>query len=223
MATASSLDEANAQLLALHEELEKKAAVIEELRAQLDLMRRQMFGRRREKLDPQQLRLFEQSRAILDKAIAEHEQLKAPKKPKLAKGHGRAPFAPDLPREVIDLDVPREERCCEECGQDMRAFGMEITERGHLIPARMVVKRYQRAKYACPKGHSIKTAPLPDGVVDKGKYEASVYAFVATSKYADHTPLHRLQGILKRHGAHLAKQTMWDMWIDWTMCSPVRS
>ena len=98
-----------------------------------------MFGRRREKLDPQQLRLFEQSRAILDKAIAEHEQLKAPKKPKLAKGHGRAPFAPDLPREVIDLDVPREERCCEECGQDMRAFGMEITERGHLIPARMVV------------------------------------------------------------------------------------
>jgi transposase len=54
-------------------------------------------------------------------------------------------------------------------------------------------------------------APLPDGVVDKGKYEASVYAYVATSKYCDHLPLHRIQGMLTRVGAHLAKQSMWDM------------
>jgi len=212
VATASSLEEANAQLLALHEELEKKATVIEELRAQLELMKRQMFGRRREKLDPHQLRFFEQGQAILDKAIAEHEELQQAKKPKPAKkGHGRPPFAPDLPREDIELDVPAEDRCCDDCGEGMRLIGVEVTERGHLIPAHMIVRRYQRAKYACPHGHGIKTASLPDGVVDKGKYEASVYAFVATSKYADHIPLHRLQGILKRHGAHLAKQTMWDM------------
>ena len=79
------------------------------------------------------------------------------------------------------------------------------------IPARMVVKRYVRGKYACRYGHSIKSAPPPPGVIDKGKYEASVYAHVVTSKYGDHLPLHRLQGIFKRHGADISKQSMWDM------------
>ena len=105
----------------------------------------------------------------------------------------------------------------------MGAIGVDVTERGHMIPARMSVKRYERMKYACPHGHAIKVAPLPDGVVDKGKYEASVYAFVATAKYSDHTPLNRLEGILKRHGAHLAKQSMWDMMVrlDELVAQPV--
>ena len=59
-----------------------------------------------------------------------------------------------------------------------------------------------------PSGARVKVAPLPDGVVDKGKYEASVYAFVATSKYRDHLPLNRIQNILKRQGADISKQTM---------------
>ncbi|MEM7202547.1 MAG: IS66 family transposase [Planctomycetota bacterium] len=85
------------------------------------------------------------------------------------------------------------------------------TERGHVVPARMVVKRYCRPKYACRHGHTVKTAPLPEGVVQKGKYEASVYAHVVTAKYADHQPLHRIQGMFRRHGVHFAKQSMWDL------------
>jgi transposase len=46
---------------------------------------------------------------------------------------------------------------------------------------------------------------------------------VATAKYADHLPLHRLEGIFKRHGMHLPKQTMWDMLVtlDELLAQPI--
>ena len=224
MTPPSDLDEATAQLRSLHETVEEQSRQITELREQLTYMRHQLFGRRREKIDPQQLRLFEQSSALLERL----EQASAPtgdKLPKKAKGkgHGRSAFAPELPRETIAIDLPDADRCCPDCGEQMHLIGMNVTERGHIIPARMVVKRYERNKYACADGHAVKVAPLHDGVVDKGKYEASVYAFVATAKYADYLPLHRLEGILRRHGAHLPKQTMWDLMVrlDELVAQPV--
>ena len=224
MTPPSDLDEATAQLRSLHETVEEQSRQITELREQLTYMRHQLFGRRREKIDPQQLRLFEQSSALLERL----EQAAAPAGAKPAKkakgkGHGRSAFAPELPRETIAIDLPDADRCCPDCGEQMHLIGMNVTERGHIIPARMVVKRYERNKYACADGHAVKVAPLPDGVVDKGKYEASVYAFVATAKYADHLPLHRLEGILRRHGAHLPKQTMWDLMVrlDELVAQPV--
>ena len=98
-----------------------------------------------------------------------------------------------------------------------------MTERGHCVPAKVVVRRYVRPKSACPDGHGVRPAKLPDGVIDAGKYEASVYAHVATAKYADHLPLHRLEGIFKRYGVHLPKQSMWDMLvrIDALVAQPV--
>ena len=124
---------------------------------------------------------------------------------------------------MIELDVPETERACPDCGKAMRAIGEDITERGHVVPAQIVVRRYVRKKYGCPDGHAVKTAPAPEGVIDGAKYEASVYAHVATAKYADHLPLHRLEGIFKRHGVHLPKQTMWDMLvrIDELLAQPV--
>ncbi len=90
-------------------------------------------------------------------------------------------------------------------------MGDEITERGHMVPAKVVVRRYVKKKYACPDGHAVKTADAPAALIDRCKYEPSVYAHVTASKYCDHLPLHRLSGIFKRHGVHLPKQTMWDM------------
>ena len=216
----SDLEEANRQLRALHEQLaaqqveidaksaevEEKAARIAELTEQIAFLRRQIFGRRRETIDPNQLALFESmERELLE--LTQPAQSK--KKPK--QGHGRALFPADLPRETITVDLPEADRICPDCGDVLKHIGIDATERGHIIPARMCVKRYERHKYACSKGHAVKVAPLPDGVVDRGKYEASVYAFVATSKYSDHLPLNRIQQIFKRYGTHLPRQTMWDL------------
>lgn len=180
------------------------------LREENAILKRGLFGRGRERIDPGQLALYELGRPVEVEAGPE-ERAPSSSKPRSEKpGHGRAPFARDLPREVIELDLDDKEKVCE-CGRALRRIGEEITERGHIVPARVVVRRYVRPKYACPEGHGVKTARLPDGVIDGGKYEASVYAHVAVSKYSDHLPLHRLEGILKRQGVHLPKQTMWDM------------
>ena len=175
------------------------------LREELAVLKRGMFGCRSERLEPGQLGFFETGAAPTEVPTPP-----APK-PKKKTGHGRAPFSPNLLREVVELDIPEAERLCGCCGKPMKFIGEDVTERGHCVPAKVVVKRYVRAKYACPDGHGVKTARLPDGVIDGGKYEASVYAHIATAKYADHLPLHRLEGIFKRHGVHIPKQSMWDM------------
>ena len=226
MTPVADLNEANAKLLDLHVTVEEQAQEIANLREQLAYLRKQLFGRRREKIDPNQLRLFEQSLELLEKLEGESNkstEFSEKRKRGKKKGHGRELFAADLPRDTVVLDVPEKERDCPCCGEQMHSIGTSVTERGHVIPARMIVKRYERHKYACALGHAMKVAALPDGVVEKGKYEASVYAFVATSKYADHIPLNRLQGILKRGGIHLPKQTMWDLMVrlDELVAQPV--
>ena len=155
------------------------------LREELASLKRGVFGRRSERLEPGQLGFFDTAPSTLP-----NEPAPVAPKPK-KQGHGRAPFPPELLREVVELDVVEADRLCTCCGKPMKRIGEEVTERGHMIPARLMVKRYVRPKYACPDGHEMTTASLPDGVIEGGKYEASVYAHIATAKYADHLPLHR--------------------------------
>ena len=215
MVIAVELERANERIDAL--ERENKI-----LRDELALLKQGLFGRRSERIEPGQLDLYlAGASAQLPEpppAVVESSRSAAS-----ARGHGRARFPEHLPREVIELDVPESERVCPECSQAMRSIGEDITERGHMVPARIVVRRYVRRKYACPAGHGVKTAPAPEGVIDGAKYEASVYAHVVTAKYADHLPLHRLEGIFKRHGVELAKQTMWDMLVavDELLAQPI--
>ena len=181
------------------------------LREQLALLRQHMFGRRTERLEPGQLGLF--ANAGLAEAAAEAAATleSVPQRSRKPKGHGRAAFSAHLPRETVVCSVPEEDRTCPDCGKAMQRIGTEITERGHFVPAHFVVKSFEREKLACPAGHAVVTAKAPEPLVRRCKYEPSSYAHVAVSKYQDHVPLHRMQGILKRQGAQLSKQTMWDM------------
>jgi len=218
----NALEAASAKATERNVALERENKI---LREELAILKQGLFGRRTERLDPGQLDLYLKGAAPELAPPANSTQANGPAAAQRAntRGHGRAHFPEHLPRETIELDVPEAERCCPDCGKAMRAIGEDITERGHVVPARIVVRRYVRRKYACPDGHAVKTAPVPEGVIDGAKYEASVYAHVVTAKYADHLPLHRLEGIFKRHGVHLPKQTMWDMLVkvDELLAQPI--
>lgn len=181
------------------------------LREQLALIRQHMFGRRTERIEAGQLGLFSIEGLGAQAAEAAATLEKARKRHRKPKGHGRAPFPAHLPRERVECSVPEEERSCPDCGKEMRKIGTELSERGHFVPAHFVVRSFEREKLACPAGHAVVTAKAPEPLVRRCKYEPSAYAHVAVSKYQDHLPLHRMQGILKRQGAQLSKQTMWDM------------
>jgi len=206
--------------------LERNTALEREnkiLREEIALLKRGLFGRSTERTAPGQLGLYLNEGLEQAATEAAASMQRAGKKAEKPKGHGRAPFAADVPRETVTLDVPEEKRACPECGKAMRKIGEEITERGHSVPARIVVRRYAREKIACPDGHTLITAKAPRALVERCKYEPSVYAHVAASKYQDHIPLNRMQGIFKRHGVHLPKQTMWEMLltVDELVAQPV--
>ena len=219
----SKLEQSSTKLAESNVALERENKI---LRDELALLKQGLFGRRTERLDPGQLSLYLNGappECALPVELPTPTEVPAQAPAKSERGHGRARFAENLPREVIELDVPEAERTCPDCGKPMRSIGEDVSERGHVVPAHIVVRRYVRKKYACPDGHAVRTAPAPEGVIDGAKYEPSVYAHIATAKYADHLPLHRLEGIFKRHGVHLPKQTMWDMLvtIDELLAQPI--
>src|SRR5262249_1765710 len=55
---------------------------------------------------------------------------------------------------------------------------------------------------------TITTAPLPPRPIDKGLPEPGLLAHVVVSKYADHLPLYRQQGMLARHEVDISRSTL---------------
>ena len=202
-------NEQTKRIAELEDQVERLTRDNVRLSSELQILLNRFLRTKNERLDPRQLTLFAEALDAAEAPAPEAEPAPAPKKK--GKGHGRKPFRKDLPRVTVTLELEEGNRCCDECGVEFQRIGEDVTERGEIIPARMLVKRYVRPKYACPQGHGVKTAPLPPTLIEKAKYEPSVYAHLATAKYADHQPLHRLEGVYRRHGFDLPKQTMWEM------------
>jgi transposase len=188
---------------------------IDDLNGQLYYLKRQLFGKKSEKLDPAQRLLFED---LYDQVKAKIDQqkpskAKAVKKRKRVHHQGRNPLPQDLPREVIEIEPPEEEKTCPVCRKQKQCIGSEETEKLEYVPASFYVKRYVRYKYACKRCESyISIGSLPPMAMDKGIAGEGLLAHIITSKYCDHSPLHRLEGILQRHGVDMRVSTMCD-WV----------
>jgi transposase len=131
----------------------------------------------------------------------------APKK----NGHGRKPLPASLPRKRIVHDVPAEELPCPDCGAMRRCIGEEVREQLEYVPASLIVIQHVRPKYACPDcaAHVVIAERLPEPI-EKGLPGPGLMAHVATSKYADHLPLYRQEGIFRRLGIEISRSTMCD-------------
>jgi transposase len=182
------------------------------LQHQLEQLLRRLYGKKSEKLDPNPLLLF--AREILEAAAAEPtpEPASEPSPPKPpAKGHGRKPLPAHLPRKPVIHDVPPERRLCPDCGAERTCIGKEVREQLEYVPASMIVYQHVWPKYACAacQGHVAEAAKIPRPI-DRGLPGPGLLAHVAVSKYADHQPLYRQEGIFKRFGVELARSTLCD-------------
>ena len=188
---------------------------IDDLNGQLYYLKRQLFGKKSEKLDPAQRLLFEN---LYDQVKSEIDRQKPPKaktvkKRRNADHKGRNPLPKDLPREVIEIDPTDEEKTCPVCNNEKQRIGSEETEKLEYVPASFYVKKYVRYKYACKECEShISIGQLPPMAIDKGIPGEGLLSHIITSKYCDHNPLNRLEGILKRHGVDINVSTMCD-WV----------
>jgi transposase len=190
----------------------------EKLQHQLEQLLRQRYGRKTEQIDPAQLLLFAQE--ILAQAeptpapipTPEPDPASTPTKDAPKKnGHGRKPLPASLPRETVLHDVPPERRTCPDCGAERTCIGHEVREQLEYKPASLVVIEHVRPKYACEacEANVVIADKLPEPI-EKGLPGPGLLAYVAVSKYADHLPLYRLEGIFKRFGVELSRSTMCD-------------
>lgn len=208
MNTTTTPDIATIESLQLEvTQLKAKVAWYEE---QFRLYQYKKFGASSERLEHQE-GLFNEAEALIEdnaeeatenpidtQTIEAHER----KKPV------RRKLPDDLPRDVVTLDIPEEEKQCDCCGKERKAFGHESSCKLDIIPAQVKVIEFQRLKYACECESGIKTAPLPKMPIPKSIATPGLLSWVITSKYCHALPLYRQEFILKRMHIEISRASM---------------
>ena len=156
-------------------------------------LRRAMYGKKSEKLHPDQLQLaFE----ALEGALAEAEEA-APasimptpreRRPDPRRNIGHLPEHLARIEQVLE---PASTQCRCGCGEMVR-IGEDRTERLDIVPAQLRVIVTVRPKYACRVcEEGVTQAPAPAHLIEGAIPTEGVLAHVLVSKFADHLPLYR--------------------------------
>jgi transposase len=107
-------------------------------------------------------------------------------------------------------DVSEEERRCPCCNLPRPEVHRHVREVIEITPAQVKVVRHVRPVYLCvcsPERGPV-SAPAPRLPLGKARAGAGVLALIAVSKFADHAPLYRQEGMLARSGLDLSRTTM---------------
>lgn len=184
--------------------VESRDGEIERLQSIIKKLQRAQFGRRSERLDPDQLALALDD---LDADIARIRESSpdVAKLPSERTSH-RKPLPDHLPRQEVRLDIESEVCAC--CGGALHAIGESQAEMLDWVPAQLRVIRITRPKYACRLCESVVQAPAPERLIAGGVATPALLTQVLISKYCDHTPLYRQSQIFARHGIDLARSTL---------------
>ncbi len=141
------LDTAHRQIREQAETLRQQGQLIARLQHQLEQLLRQRYGKKGEKVDPDQLLLFVQDILAQAEPMAPAPQPDEPAAAKPGSGnHGRKPLPASLPRKRIVHDVAPEDRACPECGGERRPMGEEVREQLEYVPASLIILEHVRPK-----------------------------------------------------------------------------
>lgn len=199
--------------------------VIEDQAVEIQQLRKQLFGRRSEKLSPDQLSLFAQMLAAVtappvEAPSAPDGPASAPNKKKRKKTARR----PLIPTRSHEIPIPEGERDCPQCGgprctfNPVRALVIEYT------PPKIDVIEYLREKLVCRRCEGeISVAPAPaERVIDGALPGPQILAALTINKAVDGLPLNRTQKIFARSGLDIPLQTL-NRWEGYShqLLSPV--
>ncbi len=201
----------------LQSENVKLRQTIISLEEQLNWFKRQLFGQKSERdlshVDSHQLELegFE----ALDKTDPQTKTVAAHTRRKPEnKGKESIILPKDLPVETIVIDLPEEQKVCQETGAPLVKIGEETTYKLAYKPGSFYLKEIIRPKYAHPtrEEKGILTTELPETLLPKCRADESFLAFILTKKFADHLPLYRICEGLQRHGITISRKLL-SQWV----------
>src|ERR687897_1839196 len=212
-------DASLASLLAKHDaalvERDAAQAEIEKLRLLIRQLQRGQFGRRSERLDPDQLQLglenLEQTVAAAEAAQEAASKSSDTPRPPRVRRRNLGALPAHLPR--IEVLVDLEDKTCPCCGGALHAIGEDTSEMLDIVPARLRVKVIRRPRYACRAcEEGVAQAPAPERPITGGMATEALLAHVLVAKYADFLPLYRQAQIFARQGIELDRSTLCD-WV----------
>jgi transposase len=182
----------------------------ERLRHFIRQLQRMQFGRRSEKLDPDQLALALED---LEQAVAEADAEAEKTDPPLRETRGRerrrsrGALPEHLPR--IEVVIEPSTTLCPCCAGAMHVIGEDRSERLDVIPMRYQVIVTRRPKYACRTcASAVVQAPAPPRLIEGGLPTERMVAHVLVTKSADHAPLYRQAQMLARQGIVIDRSTL---------------
>ncbi|HAT6820654.1 TPA: IS66 family transposase [Legionella pneumophila] len=216
-----SISELQALVLALQEENVTLKQNYERVLEQFRLAQQQRFSRSSESNVLQMELQFDEAEAIPAAELPEEENTVTitytRNKPK------RQTLPDDLPREVIEHDIPEQDKQCV-CGCLKQRIGEEVTEQLEIIPAQLKVIAHVRPKYACNRcDEGVSIAPMPRLFLPKSMAAPSLVAHTIVSKYQNHLPLYRQEKIWEGMGIHIPRNTACGWVIHAAeVCMPMR-
>ena len=196
-------------------------------------LQRGQFGRRSEKLDPDQLQLgledLEQTVAAAEAAQEAAAARSGTSRPARSARRNLGALPAHLPRIEVLVDI--EDKSCPCCGGSLHVIGEDTSEMLDIVPAQLRVKVIRRPRYGCRAcEEAVVQAPAPERPITGGMATEALLAHVLVAKYADFLPLYRQAGIFARQGIELDRSTLCDWvgracwWLEplWQPAAPAR-
>jgi transposase len=208
----------------LLEELQQAHARLERQEHHMHLLLKRLYGSSSEKLDPRQSVLFDSQPGEEETAPSMPPPPPVTSAvPKNRDKHGRGRIPDKIRREEQVHDLTEAEKAALGGAENLVELPPERSEQLDWRPSTLVVIVHVRKKYArkVPLPESGLTLAEQNVVVARKPAEAipgalagpGLLAQVIVSRGADHLPLHRLEGIFKRQGLRISRQTMDGWWL----------
>jgi len=174
------------------------------------------FGRRSEKLDPDQfaLALEDVEQAVATSEAADDKQNEGRARARAEKRRAKRNALPaHLPR--VHVTIEPEDKTCPCCNSPMHAIGEETSERLDVIPAQFRAVVTHRPKYACRAcEQAVVQAPAPERLIKGGMPTEAMVASVLVAKYAWHLPLYRQSQMLAAQGLDITRSVL-AFWVGY--------
>jgi transposase len=214
----------------LLEELQKANVRLQRQEHHMHLLLKKIYGRTSEKFDPRQGVLFDPDLNAEEEAPstpAPDTTEATPASSPAAKNrdrHGRGRIPDETEREEVIHDLTDPEKAALGGMENLVELPPATSEQLDWRPSTLFVTVHVRKKYArkeqLPESgltlseQNVVVARKPPEAIPGGLAGPGLMAQVIVSKGADHLPLYRLEGIFKRQGVRISRQTMDGWWLQ---------
>lgn len=223
----STIEELRAEVEALKSKIKEKDEKIQSLEKmnswyieQLKLKAREKFGASSEKVDSNQISLFDlfNEAETLGQPITVEPEIETIIKEHSRKKSKRGSKFDNLPVEVMEYKLEDSEMICDVCGEPLTEMKKEVRKELVIIPAEAKIIEHVTYSYSCrncdKNGEAgfIKQAEHPAALIPKSIVSPQSLSYIMHQKYTLALPLYRQEQECKRLGFELSRQNL-SNWI----------